>query len=55
MVQDPKGIRLFFGLVRRDRIIGVFSGLCMKDQMKSIYKIFSEMSVIFNDESNDGN
>ena len=28
---------------------------CMKYEMKFIYKTFSEMSVTFRDESNDGN
>ena len=52
-----KGNSFVFGLVWLGALglQCVFSGLCMKDQMKSICKIFSETSVIFNDESNDGN
>ena len=46
-----KGLVWFAAL----RFLHAFSHLHMKDQMKSIYKIFSGMSVIFRDESNDGN
>ena len=50
-VLDDTGVVWFV----RQNSSACFYGLPMKHQMKSIFKIFLGMGVIFRDESNEGN